>query len=152
MNRLISKGMSNIYLKFTIEKNWHSQNINFKKIFSRSVFGVLQLMKISLNFKTSCCNVKSRSLEEKLAISLAAFLEPLVHRWNITNLSLFYGYYFSRCLSKLAQLVALPCYRRGSTRYSDGFHDFSLTISWCYNDAYVNSFFPAQLDYGILCL
>ena len=29
MNMLISKGMSNIYLKVTIEKNWHSQNIDF---------------------------------------------------------------------------------------------------------------------------
>ena len=129
MNRLISKGMSNIYSKVTVEKNWHSQNISFKKFVSRSIFGGLQLIKISLNFKTSCCNVKSRSLEEKLAPSLAAFLEPLAHRWNITNLSLFYGYYFSKFLSKLAQLVALPCYRRRSTHYSDGFLNFSLTIS-----------------------
>ena len=29
INRLISKGMSNIYLKVTIEKNWRSQNFNF---------------------------------------------------------------------------------------------------------------------------
>ena len=27
--RLLSKGMSNIYLKVTIEKNWHSQNAIF---------------------------------------------------------------------------------------------------------------------------
>ena len=30
-----------------------------------SVFGVLQLMQISLNFKTSCCNSKMTSLREK---------------------------------------------------------------------------------------
>ena len=29
INRLISKGMSNISLKVTIEKNWRSQNFNF---------------------------------------------------------------------------------------------------------------------------
>ena len=29
INRLISKGMSNIYLKVTIEKNWRSRNFDF---------------------------------------------------------------------------------------------------------------------------
>ena len=29
INRSISKGMSNIYLKITIEKNWRSQNFDF---------------------------------------------------------------------------------------------------------------------------
>ena len=29
MNRLISKGVPNIYLKVTIEKNWRSQNFDF---------------------------------------------------------------------------------------------------------------------------
>ena len=28
-NRLLIKGMSNIYLKVTIEKNWRSQNFDF---------------------------------------------------------------------------------------------------------------------------
>ena len=28
-NRLISKGISNIYLKVTIEKKWHTQNFDF---------------------------------------------------------------------------------------------------------------------------
>ena len=28
------------------------------------------------------------------------------------------------------------------TRYSDRFHDFSVTIPKCYKDVYVNSFFP----------
>ena len=55
------KGMSNIYLKFTIEKNWRSQNFhfNFQKFISRSVFGKLQLTQILLNFKTSWCNLKT---------------------------------------------------------------------------------------------
>ena len=29
INRLLSKRMSNIYLKVTIEKNWRSQNFDF---------------------------------------------------------------------------------------------------------------------------
>ena len=29
INRLLSKGMSNIYVQVTIEKNWHSQNFDF---------------------------------------------------------------------------------------------------------------------------
>ena len=29
INRLISKGMSNIYLTVTIDKNWLSQNFDF---------------------------------------------------------------------------------------------------------------------------
>ena len=34
----------------------------FKKIFTGSVFGELQLTQISLNFQTSCCNLKIRGL------------------------------------------------------------------------------------------
>ena len=38
---------------------------------------------------------------------LAASLEPLAHRRNVTSLSLFYRYYFGRCSSELAQLVPI---------------------------------------------
>ena len=74
--------------------------------------------------------------------TLTASLEPLVHRRNVTSLSLFYSYYFGRCSSELAQLVPLPFSRGRSTRYSDRLHDFSVTIPRCYKDVYVNSFFP----------
>ena len=74
--------------------------------------------------------------------SLAASLEPLAHRRNVANLSLFYRYYFGRCSSELAQLIPLPFSRGRSTRYSDRLHDFSVTIPRCYKDVYVNSFFP----------
>ena len=36
INRLISKRMSNIYLKVTIEKNWHSENFDFLSLKSSS--------------------------------------------------------------------------------------------------------------------
>ena len=74
--------------------------------------------------------------------SLAASLESLAHRRNVTSLSLFYRHYFGRCSSELAQLVPLPYSRGRSTRYSHRLHDFSVTIPRCYKDVYVNSFFP----------
>ena len=74
--------------------------------------------------------------------SLAASLEPLTHCRNVASLSLFYRYYFGRCSSELAQLVPLPYSRGRSTRYSDRLHDFSVTITRCYKDVHVNSFFP----------
>ena len=40
--------------------------------------------------------------------SLATSLEPLAHRQNVVSLSLFYRYYFGRCLSELAQLISVP--------------------------------------------
>ena len=71
----------------------------------------------------------------------AAPLEPLAHRRNVASLSLFNRYYFARCSSELAQLVPLSYSRGSSTRYSDRLHDFSVTISRCYKDVYVNRFF-----------
>ena len=53
-NRLISKGMSNIYFKVTIEEKLTFSKLRiskFKKFISESVFGELQLTQISLNFK-----------------------------------------------------------------------------------------------------
>ena len=38
------------------------QSSKFKKFVTGSVFGELQLTKISSNFKTSCCNFKIRGL------------------------------------------------------------------------------------------
>ena len=35
-------------------------------------------------------------------------LEPVTHRQNVGSLSLFYRYYFGRCLSELPELVPLP--------------------------------------------
>ena len=37
--------------------------------------------------------------------SVAASLEPLTRLQNVASLSLFYRYYFGKCLSDLAQLV-----------------------------------------------
>ena len=37
ITRLVSKGMSNIYLKVTIEKNWRFQNFDFVNLKSFSL-------------------------------------------------------------------------------------------------------------------
>ena len=66
--------------------------------------------------------------------SLAASLEPLAHCRNVASLSLFYRYYFGRCLSELAQLVPLPYSPGRSTRYSVRLHDFSVTTPRSYKD------------------
>ena len=63
-----------------------------------------------------------------VGLSLAASLEPLVHRQNVASLSLFYRYYFERFSSELAQLVPLSYSQWRSTRYFDRLHDFPVTI------------------------
>ena len=73
--------------------------------------------------------------------SLVASLEPLVHRWNVASLILFYRYYFGRCSSEVAQLVPLSFSWERSTHYCDRLHDFSVTIPRCYKNVYINSFF-----------
>ena len=74
--------------------------------------------------------------------SLAASLEPLAHQRNVDSLCLFYRYYFGRCSSELSHLVPLPYSKGRSTRYSCRLHEFSVTISRCHKDVYVNSFLP----------
>ena len=73
--------------------------------------------------------------------SLAAFLETLAHCQNIPSFSLFYRYYFVRCLSKLPELFPLLYSQGRSTHYSHRLHEFSVIIPRHYKDIYVNSFF-----------
>ena len=68
--------------------------------------------------------------------SLAASLEPLAYCQNLASLSFFCWYCSGRCSPELAQLFGRP------THYSDRLHDYSVPIPKCYNDVYVNSFFP----------
>ena len=94
----------------------------------------------------SCClellDKLQKGTSRTVGPSLAASLERLVHHGNVASLSLFYRYYFGRCSSELAQLALFPCSRGSSTRCSDRFHYFSVTVPRCYKDVYVNSFFP----------
>ena len=72
-NRLLSKGMSNIYLKVTIETFSKLRLSRFKEFDTRSVFGDLQLTQITLNFRTSCCNLKISGLGAKLCVAFLLF-------------------------------------------------------------------------------
>ena len=40
--------------------------------------------------------------------SITASLEPLAYQQNVANLSLFYRYYFGKCLFELAQMLLFP--------------------------------------------
>ena len=70
IDRLVSKGMSNIYLKTDVLKTSIFHSLKFV---SRSIFGELQLTQVSLNFKTSCCNLKIRGIGVKLRVAFLLF-------------------------------------------------------------------------------
>ena len=70
---------------------------------------------------------------------LVLHLQPFLNPWFIIKCS--YQNYFVGWSPQLAQLVLLPYSQGRPTCYSDRLHDFSVTISRCYKDIYVNSFF-----------
>ena len=69
---------------------------------------------------------------------ISSMVQPLAHHWNVTSLNLFWRYCFGGCSS--VHLFILLLWR--STYYSVRLHDFFVTISRCYKEVYVNSFFP----------
>ena len=153
-------------LTFSSKLDWGSYIFSIAKTASKKIGALIRSMKflspeVALYLYKSttrpcmeyCCHVwpgtPSCYLEllDKLqkrivGALLAASLEPLAHCRNVASLSLFYRYYFGRCSSELAQLVPLAFSRGRSTRYSDRLQDFSVTIHRCYENVYVNSFFP----------
>ena len=69
INRLLSKGMSNICFRVSIEKKWPTQNIDNVNVKSSSLgqfLGNSKVKQISLNFKNNCYNLKIRSLGTKV--------------------------------------------------------------------------------------
>ena len=70
INRLLSKGMSNVYLKVVINKNWLSQDLDFLILrnFSSGRFRGSPTH-ISLKFRTSWCNLKKRGLGVKACVA-----------------------------------------------------------------------------------
>ena len=156
-------------LTFSSKLDWGSYIISIAKTVSKKIGALIRSMKflspeVALYLYKStirpcmeyCCHVWAGAPSYYLGLldkvrkricrivgpSLADSLEPLVHRRNVANLSIFYRYYFGRCSSEVAQLVPLPFSRGRSTCYSDRLHDFSVILPRCYKDVYVNSFFP----------
>ena len=81
-----------------------------------------------------------------VALLFVVSLEPVTHRQNVASLSLFYRFYFGRCLSELPELVPLPITGPlviliGCIISMSSFADV-LRI-------YVNISFLAQLDSGV---
>ena len=124
-------------LTFSSKLDWGSYIISVAKTASKKIGALIYSMKfvspeVALyRYKSTiypcmeyCCHVWAGApscyleLLDKLqkqicrivGPSLAASLEPLAHHRNVASLSLFYMYYFGRCLSELAQLVPLPFY------------------------------------------
>ena len=145
-------------LTFSSKFHWGSYIVSIAKTASKKIGALICSMKffspeVALYLYKStiqpcmeyCCNVwdgaPSCYLElldklQKLICrtvgpSLATPLEPFAHRRNVARISHFYGYYFGRRSSELAQLVLLPYSRCRSTCYSDRLHDFSVTIPRC---------------------
>ena len=155
-------------LIFSSKLNWGSYIISIAKTASKKIGALIRYMKflsreVALyHYKSTihswveyCCHVWACAPSCYLELvgkiqkricrtvdpSVAASLEPLVYRRNVASLTLFNRYYFGRCSSELAQLAPLSFSQGRSTRYSDRLHDFSVTISRCFKDVYVNSFF-----------
>ena len=109
-------------------ENWHLDSF-YEVSFSSEV--VLYLYKSTKrSCMEYCCHVRASApsccleLLDKIpkricrtvGPSLAASFEPLTPRRHVSNLSLFYSYYFGKCSSELVQLVSLP-YSRGTRCY-----------------------------------
>ena len=158
-----------LVLTFSSKLDWGSCIISIAKTASKKIGALIHSMKflspeVALYLCKStiwpcmeyCCHVWAGApscyleLLDKLqkwicrtvGLSLAAFLEPWSHHQNVASFSLFYRYYFGRCSSELAELVPLPYFQGRSTHCFDRLNDFSVTILRCYNDVYVNRFFP----------
>ena len=156
-------------LTFSSKLHWGSDIISIAKIVSKKIGALIRSIKflsaeVALYLYKSTihpcieyyCHVWAGAPNCHLALfdklqkqicrtggpSLAASLEPLAHFRNVASLSLFYGYYFGRYSSELAQLFPLPFSRGRSTCYCDRLHDFLVSIPRCYKDVHVNRFFP----------
>ena len=152
---VLEENLSFKMLAFSFKLDWGSYIISNAKTASKIIGALIRSMKflspeVALHLSKSsirpcmeyCCHVWAGTpscyleLLDKLqklicktvGLSLSASLEPLAPRRNVASLSLFYRYCFDRYSFELAQLVPLPYSRGMFTRYSDRFHDFSVTI------------------------
>ena len=122
-------------LTFSSKLDWGSYIVFIAKTTSKKIGALIRSMKFLSPevavylYKSTiwpcmeyCCHVSAgapscylklldklqKQIHRTVGPSLAACLEPLAHCRNVASLSLFYRYYFGRCLSELARLVLLP--------------------------------------------
>ena len=110
--------------------------------------GESQLVLLEQSYNTGIIDVKMAGpvLEEKSSftmprLSFSCRLDSALTLSLLLKIPPRKMVYIGRCLSELAQQVPLPYSRGRSNRYSDIFHDFTVSIPRCYKDAYVSSFF-----------
>ena len=172
-----------LVLTFSSKLNWGSYIISIAKIAFKKIRALILCIKflspqVALYLYKYCCHIWTGApscyleLLDKLqkwicrtvGPSLAASFEPLAHHQNIASLRLFYGCYFGRCSSELAQLVPFLYSCGRSTCYSDRLHDFSVILVILIDcmiflspflDVTIMSMstvsFFGQVDSGILC-
>ena len=72
----LSKKLSNISLKVTIEKKWRNQKFDLLSLKNSSpgqFLGDFQLTQMFLNSQSSCCNLQIRVLGAKLCVAFLLF-------------------------------------------------------------------------------
>ena len=87
---------------------------------------------------------KLQKREDRIvAPTIASSLEPLVHCWNVVDISFFFHrYYCGKCSSGLAELASLHYSRWIILGIVISCLIFFVIIHRCYKNVYVNSFFP----------
>ena len=125
---------------FFSKLNWGSYIISIAKTAFKRIGALIRFMKF-LSPEVTLYLFES---------TIRLYMEQCCHAWTgaascyleCQCWSFHRQYYFGRCSSKWARLVAFRYSRGKSNRYFDRLHDFSVTIPTCYKDVYVNSFFP----------
>ena len=81
-----------------------------------------------------------RRIYRTVSPSLAASLEPLAYRRNVTSLSLFYRYYFGKMFIWTGWTGSTSLFPKENGILIQ--RCFSVTICRCFKGVYVNNFFP----------
>ena len=96
----------------------------YKFTIRRHAWNTVAVSGLMLLTDTWICSINCRNvLYGTVGPPLAASLELLAHRQNVTSLSLFCRYYFGRCF-KQDELIPLPGSCGRSNHYSNRLHDF----------------------------
>ena len=85
------------------------------------------------------------SYKNGFAELLILHLLPLLNPWLIIEMQpvqVFLQVLLWQMFILTGSTSSIPYSRERSTRYSDRLHDISVTVSGCYKNVYVNSFFP----------
>ena len=74
--------------------------------------------------------------------TLTDSLDSLVHRRNVSALSLYYRYYHSRCSDELKSIIHPKARFTRSTRFADSQHSFAVKLEKWRTTSFANTFVP----------